>query len=96
MSEYQEIHGDTKYRVEFDEIGYQKGDIDFPCEEEELDYMREFEEGYLASYGIITSTFCKCCNQWQDVDSVWGMHYPSPYECLKDFLINYTELHVSQ
>ena len=88
MSEYEEIHGDTKYSVVLDN-GYHMGDVDFPCEEEELDYMRQFETGELTSYGIITAEFCKCCEQWKEVDSLWSCHFESAQAALKDYLANY-------
>jgi len=88
MSEYQEIHGDIKYSVVLDDRGYQKGDIDFPCEEEERDYMRQFEEGELTSYGIIKSENCKCCNEWKEIDSLWGNHSANAQEALKEYLSN--------
>lgn len=68
------------YPDEFPEIGR---DFDFGNEKENKEYLELFENGKCESFYVIKSKKCPTCNQWEIVDSLYGIHATGLGDALK-------------
>jgi hypothetical protein len=73
---------DLLFQVFYDEVIV--NDCDFESLEQEQEYLSRFERGELKSYTVTASKKCKCCNQWEFIDSYGPIHASTLEEFLKE------------
>lgn len=54
---------------------------DFANEE----YRQQFLHEEIFSFGVVAKKLCKCCCEWSEKDSLWGIHAQSAQEAIKLF-----------
>lgn len=83
----------VKFEAVFDEVTYSeycfgKCDIDFENENAKKCYLKKFINEELFVFGVIKSEYCKCCNQWKETDSLWGIEAEDGDKAI-EYYLNY-------
>lgn len=82
---------EIRYKVYIDEddlnlIAKNNGSsFDFGDEIANKEYVNRFKNNELCSFGIVKLQVCKCCCEWSEKDSLWGIHAESPQAALNYF-----------
>ncbi len=83
--------GETRYEIYYDNDGFHntfdsKLGFDFEDEADKQAYMDKFLKEELFAFGVVKLQPCKCCCEWSEKDSLWGIHAESPAEAFKQFI----------
>ena len=88
MKLYEEIEGNIKYEVYHDEDDFyhtfeSRYAIDFESEKDKEEYKQKFINNEIYAFGVKQFDLCPTCGNFEQKDSLWGIHATTVYEAIR-------------